>query len=477
MGPPTLISALPPEIIIHTSQNLHNRDDLLNFSYTCRYLYDLLSPQVYHEPVTTLDDFSLGEIHRAASFVQTILRRPNLARSVQHLRIKLDRSDLRGDVACTLHPDLEYDHTLIGDAVKATAVSIQERKDWEIDIAAGNCDAWLALLFPVLSNLKTLVFIFSSKTRFITRMLERAIYGQRPFVTQNPLSSLNEVTALWYIDISVYDDNNNIIGYPSSEKTLDVTLFAKLPALQTLRGRQLTLPVHGPDQISHQLQPDSSPITTLSISSSISEDGILGLIKACKTVKYLRYTEYGDRNGFHADSFRRSLPLTKESLEELWIDYGDHTYPYLDAENNWLGSFHDFSRLRKLHIRLANLFSWRPSTASHARTTPKQRLTSLLPPAIETLCITECMGEQGQALVSQLEDLISNKQTYVSRLSQLEIYIDFMIEPDTRDHLKSLCEEEQVDFAIRRWWDPTDMKYPSRDDGYILQDTFWCFDR
>ncbi|KAL1862295.1 hypothetical protein Plec18170_001120 [Paecilomyces lecythidis] len=472
MGAPTLISVLPTEIIILISQSIQDRNDLLSFSYTCRHLYDLLVPQMYHEPVTQLDYFSLGEIHRAASFVQTVLRRPNLARSVQHLRIKLDKSDLRGDVECTPHPDLEYDNTLIGDAVKAAAVSVQERKDWEIDIAAGSCDAWLALLFPALSNLKSLVFTFSSKTRFITRMIERAVCGQRPFVTQNPLSTLNEVTALWYIEVWGYGDINNAIGYHGSENTFDVTLLAKLPTVQVLRGRQVTLPVHKPGQISHQLQPGSSPITKLSISSSISEDGMVGLIRACKAIKHLRYTEYGMSNGFRADSFCRSLPLTKESLEELWIDHGDHAYPYLDRENDWLGSFHDFSHLRKLHIRLANLFSWLPST----RTTPMQRLSSLLPSSIETLCITECRGEQGQALISQLVDLIDNKQRYVPRLSQLEIYIDFMIKPDIRDKLKSMCEEEKVDFAIRRWWDPTDTKYPSRDDGYVLQDTFWLFD-
>ncbi|KAJ9313182.1 hypothetical protein DTO271D3_6611 [Paecilomyces variotii] len=475
MAAPALISVLPTEIIILISQSIGSRNDLLNFLYTCRHLYHLLLPQLYRQPVAPRDYTGLGEIRRAASFVQTILRRPHLARSVLHLFLELQESDLCWEGSWRPHPDLEYDDVLVGEAVNTAAISVQERKDWEIDIAAGNCDAWLALLFPALSNLKSLRFVFSSKTRFIPRMLERAINRQRPFTTRDPLSTLNEISALWYAD---FDDDDSDGGFPSSERTFDITQFAKLPALQTLRGHQITLPpVHGggaDQELSLQLR--SSPITKLNISSGTSEDGMLGLIMSCKAIKYLRYTEYSLPADFRADCFRRSLPLTKESLEELWIDYCDYGYPYHDRENDWIGSFQDFSHLRKLHIRLPNLFSWSPSTTRHPHTTPVQQLTNLLPPSIETLCITECLGDRGHALVSQLEDLVRNKQTYTPRLSQIEIYIDFMIEPEIRDSLKSACEKEQIDFAIRRWWDLNDVRYPSRDDGYILQDTFWSFD-
>ncbi|KAJ9194726.1 hypothetical protein DTO164E3_7147 [Paecilomyces variotii] len=475
MAAPALVSVLPTEIIILISQSIGSRNDLLNFLYTCRHLYNLLLPQLYREPVAPHDYAGLGEIRRAVSFVQTILRRPHLARSVLHLSLELQETELTWVGPCALNPDLEYDDVLVGEALNTAAISAEDREEWEIDIAGGYCDAWLALLFPALSNLKSLRFVFSAKTRFIPRMLERAINRQRPFTTRDPLSTLNEITALWHVEY--YEDDSDGV-FHSSYVAFDITQFAKLPALQTLRGHQIAFPpVHGggADQ-ELSLQPGSSPITKLNISSGMSEDGLLGLIKSCKAIKYLRYTEFTPAAGFRPDCFRRSLPLTKGSLEELWIDYGDYSYPYYERENDWIGSFQDFSRLRKLHIRLPNLFSWSPRTTSHPHIVPMQRLTSLLPPSIETLCITECIGDQGHALVSQLEDLVRNKQTYTPRLSQIEIYIDFLIEEEIHDSIEYACERKQIDFAVRRWWDLNDVTYPSRDDGCILQDTFWFFD-
>lgn len=463
MVTPSLTSALPREIIMLISESIRNQTDLLNFLSTCRQLYVLLLPQLYRNPIQV---GRLGVIRRAVSFVQTILRRPDLARSVCDLSLECVEATLCWYEVHGPDPDLEYDSALIMEAVQMAAHSAEEREGWELEIVAGNCDAWLALLLPALSRLKAFHFTFSNQATFVARMLQRAVNRERPFTTNDPLRSVEVLTASW----SMYFDAD--IDTDASDMTLDLTLFAKLPALRSLSGHQITTRGRGPDQLS--IQPLSSRITMLDFCSSVSPDGMIGLIQCCEAVRFLKFTQIYDEAGFRPTAFRRSLSLTKMTLEELWIDYSDYGYPEDDRENEWIGSFRDFSRLRKLHIRLPNLFTWQPS-ATHSHGTPVQRLTGILPSSIETLCITGCLGEQGHALVSQLEHLIKNKKIHTPRLRQVEIYIDFLIEEEACTALQSLCEKEKVDLAIRRWWDVTDLRYPNREDGYRLQDTFWLW--
>lgn len=461
MVTPSLTSTLPLEIIMLISESIANKTDLLNFLSTCRQLYVALLPRLYKDPVEV---GHLGVIHRAVPFVQTILRRPDLARCVRGLSLEYAESTQHWHEEHGPDPDLEYDNALIMEAVQTAAHSAEERESWELEIAAGNLDAWLALLLPPLSRLEALHFVFSNQSKFVARMLKRAVNRERPFTTSNPLQSVEVLTASWsmYFDTSADAD--------TSDMTLDIILFAKLPALRSLSGHQITTTGLGPDQLS--IQPLSSKIIKLDLYSSICPDGMIGLIRCCEAVRSLKFTPIAPQVGWNPAAFRRSLSLTKMTLEELWMDYADYGYPEHDRENEWIGSFQNFSCLRKLHIRLPNLFTWQPST-SHPHGTPVQILTNILPSSIQILCITECLGEQGHALVSQLEYLIKNKKTHTPWLRQVEIYIDFIIEGEACTRLQSLCEKEGVDFASRRWWDVTDLRYPTREDGYRLQDTFW----
>ncbi|RJE24193.1 hypothetical protein PHISCL_03460 [Aspergillus sclerotialis] len=444
---------LPNEIFILICENIKKRSDKLNLIISCRLFYKLLLPELYRViPIQCICGRTPKPFDSTFSFTQTILRRPDLARAVRCLYI-----DVCGEAYCfepaELGP-LDYDKILIKDALAMVSETTEEAEEWEVELADGSIDAWIALSLPFLSRLRSLHFAPYAGLTFINRTLARAAQGLEPFELTPVLTSLEEIYIWQCISDIVSPTVDDILPW------FDFPSLKKISGNGVLETGELPIP-----------EGDSS-VTELELYASRCGLGMKALIESCQGLKSFKYT-----HAFPVDNhepFADSLVHAKDTLEELWLDYFDFKEPQGPVtQNHWIGSLKGFKQLRKLHVRFDNLFTKDPFGE------PNQMLAELLPPSIELLSITECIDLQACFAVEQLDILVKDRDTVVPYIKQIQVFAAYTMPVDTDEweflsSLKHGCKEGDIEFELREF--RRDREDKDRNDAYDEVDSFWVQD-
>lgn len=303
--------------------------------------------------------------------------------------------------------------------------------------------SWLALMSPFLPNLERLYLGFPARPYGFGKMLQYIPSKMKSAGALFPFPSLIELSLASVEDMEcplflLLD----IFGLPSLRKFTGFTIIESI------------------DDADYAISDDDSAsgfstVTHIKFESSQSDVGFRYLIRACAKLESFIY-EIGP-----CDNNEELLPETvyealcehRNTLEELTLVQNPHMLEPM-VENILLGSFSEFSVLKRIRLRASNLFVQDIAP-----------LADLLPSSLESLCITEAAVAEVDCieLVKQLKDLISVARPRFPRLAQLRIQ-DPMDEDDEMDWapgthdiynamacLKHDCWDAGIDYCIANW--------------------------
>ncbi|KAJ5218150.1 uncharacterized protein N7498_000249 [Penicillium cinerascens] len=425
-----MLNDLPPEIIYLIAGYLSRPCDLYHLLSSSRGLYNVLQPVLY----TNVTLCGLQGIESSVStFLYAITRTPKLASHVRTLEVGSWDTDYgHGEKACEkLGSDRNLIHKLVNDT---TGYSDKERSKWINALKRGVTDAWLALLLPRLKALRKLSLTWPYGADYVLSMLQRASREEIPVFPH-----LEEVYATWYDTENAAHSN---FMHP----------FFSFPSMRKLGGWKFDEPEDSdyepdPDEIFEYPEPcleapppRCSNITDIDLHETNAARGMRIWVQACKELKSFRIVHGGaliSHNDIQPRKIYESLSLHKATLESIWIGNTEDTE--WDNYDEWMGSFADFTALKFLYARAANL------VGLDMDDNPARRLKDVLPPSLETLYL-RLRKEDG---FEQLIEFIGSED--VPKLSALYLEIDRGNDPEQPERLeflKQLCLEKGILFHV-----------------------------
>ncbi|KAL2828189.1 hypothetical protein BDW59DRAFT_143327 [Aspergillus cavernicola] len=405
-----MMDYLPVELLLRIARYLHH-PHCLSLVLTCRRIYHAALPAMYSE-VYGRRSFTTAK--SLSCFLHTIARKPHLAKSVKILGI--DSWDTCDDRAASLDSSNKpcYDEELIGNLVREASGPEEEEEvemsQWEMSLRNGNPDAWMALLMPLLINLRELHIEYTYSPDYFNKMLIRAAKKEKDKVTSQklvkaakkekelvvPFQKLEEVYVTWA---------DTELGVSSC----DLLPYFYFPSMRKLHGEsvveRLAIPNHellDGDEASEGF----SSIEEIHLDCSNSSDGMEDWLRCCKALKSFSIEHGGamvSEESWNSPPFAESLTRHKSTLEFLWLDISDHND--IDEEQ-WIGSLADYTALRDLHIRYPDLVGMNEEDWE-----PLHEISDLVPPSLRTLSIAGCGEDILHWLPGQLERLIESRRT------------------------------------------------------------------
>ncbi|KAJ5595599.1 uncharacterized protein N7459_001807 [Penicillium hispanicum] len=415
--------ALPNDVLLMVGEQLNQRTDRWKLIFVCRRFHDLFLPLVYRTAL-------LHNWRAARSFFNAVTTRPSLANAVRELNLSgwqsapisnTDRMELKASVA-------------LQEWVKTSSHSQEEMAQWERGLENGLGDTWIALLLPLLNQLRQLHLVYVSQTPCLNRTMRRAISRERPFKSNPAFRHLREVSLhrRGHIEDSEPREYSDGTNGPSSDLVLS---FFKLPSMRSVVANSVVdpsiVPTGNDDEDNKHVNEQDiseppagfSSISEIDLRASSGNHGMDALVASCadlRSFKYQHSDSHVDSHGYQPTAFYRSLTRSKGTLQTLWLDhYGDH-YPFTAAGLNqthdeWFGSLADFAALREIRIRLPNLLDIR---YQNEPTTP---LLNCLPSSLEALYIEGCEERHVSILASQLQTVIKNRRARMPKLTRVDI--------------------------------------------------------
>ncbi|KAE8375603.1 hypothetical protein BDV26DRAFT_11885 [Aspergillus bertholletiae] len=408
---------LSNDVLLLVGEFLEDHQDRYNLIFVCRRFHDLFLRLVYRSA-------TLKNCAQTRSFLHAILHKPELARSVRTLYF----DDWQQHPSfSSISSSQQKMMTSLNKWAETISHSYEEYVKWEQDLLQGVEEAWIALVLPLVNNLRQLRLVYPKKNAYLDRMLLRTMKGEKPFDVQPALSMLQEVS------LSHQDSEEDTKGsYVPSQ----VFPFFQLPSMRRFSADSV-IECGPPQEDGHTpatevLAAGSSLISEITLTSSNGSQGMENLIASCASLKSFKY-QHSDSHllaeGFQPSAFYRSLAGSKNSLRTLWLDsYGNHL-PFTisgvnETHDEWFGSLADFTALKDIRIRLTNLLDiqYQPE--------PSTVLTDILPLSVESLFIEGCKENTLGMLILQLKMVLNKRQTRFSRLRRLDIEGFFHDEED-----------------------------------------------
>jgi hypothetical protein len=405
---------LPNDVLLLVGEFLENHRDRYNLVFVCQQFHDLFLRLVYRAA-------TLKNCTQTQSFLRIILRKPELARAVRSLHF----DDWRQHHSSASTSPAEQDMTSFNNWAETLSHSNEEYVRWEQDLLQGVEEAWIALLLPLVNNLRQLRLVYPKENSYLDRMLQRAMKGEKPFDMQPAFSMLQEVS------LSHQETGDTKGSYMPSQ----IFPFFQLPSMRMFTADSV-IESSAPQADEHTPTAEvpvagSSPISEITLNSSNGTQGMESLIASCSSLKSFKY-QHSDSHllaqGYQPSAFYKSLAGSKNSLQTLWLDnYGNHLPFTISGVNQthdeWFGSLADFTALKDIRIRLPNLldirYQFEPSTP----------LTDILPQSVESLYIEGCKENTLGMLIGQLK-MVLNKRTRFFGLRRLDIEGFFHDEED-----------------------------------------------
>ena len=304
-----------------------------------------------------------------------------------------------------------------------------EHDEWIQWLSARGVEgAWLALLIPSLPNLKRLDLTRPAcDDIYFTQMINRALSKEKPFET-NPLFPALEIVV----------NNWSDFNYSTSPELLAkfLTLSTSLCEFYGQRIVSLTNAGDAPNELLAQLKPASLSLTRLELrQSNVHGNDLSNIFRACKALKtfvhvlgfaHVRCSEYS-MPGLH-----EALLCTKDSLENLMIDYENGPNYLYHGEKPPMESLTMFERLRCVKVGMYVLFGGCDGDFGLGdEEVPRDEWTEIdlvewLPRGVETLYVSHTDGRVGYlvwALERMLLQMIHAGSTPKLRKVTFEAYI------------------------------------------------------
>lgn len=419
--------ALPNDVLLIVGDQLDQHEDRWNLIFVSRHFHDLFLPLVYRKA-------PLQNWRSTRSFLQAITTRPFLATAVRELDLSGWQSEA---ISETEQIDVQTCSWLT-ENVHASAYTQEEIADWQRGLAKGHGDPWVALLLPLLTQLRQLHLSYASHTPFLDSVMQRAVAGERPFHKNPAFQHLQEVSLHRRDEIDSSEPQATAEGGSQAPSAALLMPFFQLPSMRAIIADS----VIDPGTITHDTgadhdeeeeldeQPETdgvssglSSITEIDLRASSGNHGMEALVASCadlRSFKYQHCDSHVHSQGYQPSAFYRSLTRSKDTLQTLWLDhYGNH-YPFTAAGLNqthdeWFGSLADFTALQEVRIRLTNLLDIRYQNE------PSTPLVNCLPSSLETLYVEGCEERLLPILVSQLQTVLKHRQSKAPRLQLLDI--------------------------------------------------------
>jgi hypothetical protein len=411
---------LPTEILCLIVEQLDLQSDRLHLISSSRKMYNTLLPTLYSRVRLYYGDHNIESL---APFVNTILRNPTLAKTVQHLDLTAWAFD-PWDTDPEAHFEYkDYDTNLIEKTDCGLRYSAEEREFQIQDLRKGWTDAWLALLLPQLSNLKRIALNWPYEENKVDKMFSRAAedHGRLfPF--------LEEAFA----------------GHCDTEGCVDASRmepFFKFPAMRILCGSMIA-DCYDETVPRTQIQPCSG-IEHIDLSMTNTVHGLHVWIQSCIALKSFRLDIGGatvSESELQSHRLRESLSYHKATLEKLWFRTDEESDP--DMDEGWIGSFADFLAMKVLIISFAKLVDFQK-----AESTTTRDLVPLLPPSLETLYLCDCDYEVTNLALEQVEALLDSPRLPKLTLLGLECSRSLEAVRNRLDLIAARCEEKGITFV------------------------------
>jgi hypothetical protein len=409
---------LPNDVLLLVGEQLNNHADRWNLIFVSQHFHDLFLSLVYRS-------VRLNHWRNSFSFICAITKRPSLARVVR----ELDLSSWQKEPIPQENWEVLQRSVILKDRVEASSYSQDETAQWADHLAKGRGDAWIALMLPLLSQIRRLHLVYSTPSLCLNRIMQLAANNERPFQSQTAFQHLCKVSL----------HHREGLGEPTSQRNADnashenqsdlLLSFFELPSMRSIVANSVVDPtstsinsdLEGED--TEPLDMGRSSITEIDLRRSSWNRGMEALIASCADLRSFKYQHSDSHlasNGYQPTALYRSLTRSKRSLQTLWLDhYGDH-YPFTSAGLNqthdeWFGSLADFSALREIRIRLSNLLDIRYQSE------PTSPLINSLPGSLEILYIEGCEERHMGMLVSQLRTVVRNRRSQFPHLRRLDI--------------------------------------------------------
>ncbi|CAG7947273.1 unnamed protein product [Penicillium nalgiovense] len=426
-----MLNDLPPEILHLIARDLGSKA-LYRLVSTSRRLHTVLQQSLYTN-VTLCGIWS--EDHTINIFLYAVTRTPRLASYVRSLKVNCwePEKDNNGRSAQRVEFDDKLVHQLVAER---TGYSEEEKLKWLKDLERHNSDAWLPLLIPQLKELRKLDLTWPFGSHYVVDMLQKAAIGTEPIFPR-----LEEAYAAWH-------DSEN--AFPSHY----MDAFFKFPSMRKLGcymlaenekddDDELEFEFESDDSESPKgviLSPQCSNITDIDLQKSNAAEGMREWVQACKELKSFRLVHGGgvvSWTDFQPRKIYESLAIQKSTLESIWVEAYDGAY--MDTDDEWMGSFVDFTALRLICVSLPNLVGFDESKL------PLRKLRDVLPSSLETLFLSLDEDESFEVAMDQLAELAASESFPKLAAIYLEYYELRKPENAARlEWLEQRCQEASV---------------------------------
>ena len=413
---------LPNDVLLLIGEQLEDRADRWNLISVSHHFHNLFLPLVYRK-------VSIYHWQNANSFMHAILHRPALARAVR----ELDLTDWRAKSVSDDERNQIQTSPSLGAWLGAVTCSTLESDQWAQSLGQGLADAWIALILPLLSQLRKLSLAYATNSPYLDQTMQRAVDCKQPFSVQPAFPLLREVSLHHREDL---DHSEHLEGETQQLSSTLLLSFFQLPSVRAITANSVVDPssTREPTDLEKPRLAFSS-ITDIDLRASSGNYGMELLVSSCAELKSFKY-QHSDSHilshGYKPSAFHRSLTHSKKSLQILWLDhYGSH-YPFTatglnQSHDECFGSLVDFTALKEVRVRLPNLLDIRYQNE------PTVPLMECLPSSLETLYIEGCEERYLGMLVSQLQTVVKNRQTHFPRLRRVDIEGAFQNIPSDDD--------------------------------------------
>ncbi|CAH0042938.1 unnamed protein product [Clonostachys rhizophaga] len=443
---PISLLSLPPEIqtkICSCLAQSFEQSAINALLRTCKQLHEIALPisvSFYQNKAFSFDDCGACSRARNVQFLRYILiHKPELSKYVKTVILGSFSSDNPKfeHPKDTAHPSDTKSTQAEVDVFRET---IQKRlgqfglerfpwytpwvEEWLDGLAQGTTDAQITLILLICPEIRALLFERPRGARifirflFVVGLLSNAVPGEHyPEMTSGvPLSNVQDV----------YHETNAVdIHYKDFASHAQPIFF--LPRLQFYECNL----AFGGDGDPHGLtilKPKSSPIEEIILrASAVSGPIILAMLKACKALKRLEYTQLCTKTAYRSvnpQQLAEALLLHADTLEDLFVNFNDLRDKRWEWEDHtdilYMGTrFSQLHSLKRLTISMQSItgiLAGPPATNTSSPQMPLRveeapSLIECLPESLEYLKILAC-GEEFQEKAAELLRTVEKRQRF-----------------------------------------------------------------
>ncbi|KAI9678744.1 MAG: hypothetical protein M1817_005801 [Caeruleum heppii] len=450
---------LPSELLTLVFEYTSKRD-LVRLSAASKKWRSFLEPTIYQDLVWTRTQES-SPIPLPHLLLRTFLRRPCLARHVEHIHFRDDR--LRYMVLKTDQPplDLTVEELQLGrNLIRAEPLPGPE--SWTQGFEQGDIHVYIALLVAQCHNLVSLDLGWQLHydSKFLAPILGCAL-SDHEATTFSRFRRLRRVDLGSDLDASRYQGMGPEIALEKDQIFQTLPLFY-LPAIEHLNTW-----MSEPQTFRWPKEPPaSSNLTSLILNRSrLQAENLSRLLSCTPGLKAFTYDFWGDsgpREGsvvpsryLECGKLDSALQLIRGSVEELVLSVGffDSQVGENDCGGSYetgekfgikgtIGSLQPFQQLESLTVPFVVLLGWRANSTA--------KLTNMLPIGLRHLCLGDDLHWfddyewEEEAALARIIDFLQYCKVQTPRLESISIRSDWW-EQEAMERLQVLCKEVGID--------------------------------